>query len=392
MCGIVGYIGRKAAVPVLLEGLKRLEYRGYDSSGIAILTSADGELVVRKSPGKIATLEKLIAENQLPESTLGICHTRWATHGAPTSPNAHPHFDCSRKIVVVHNGIIENYESLKKDLEKKGHKFVSETDTEVVAHLVEEFYKGNLLQAVQKAIQKLAGAFALGVVAKDSPGEIVAARVGSPLIVGVGEKENFIASDVPAILDSTRKIIYLNDGEMVRLTKDQVEVFTFKGKKVFPKIHNVTFSIDAVQKQGFPHFMLKEIHEQPHVLEQMCQKRIKNGQVILDGLNLSMTQLKNVKRIFIVACGTAYHAGIVGKYIIEKLVGIAVNVEAASEFRYGSPVIDRKTLIIAISQSGETADTLAAVKEARSKGAKVVAICNVVGSSLTRESDGILYT
>ena len=392
MCGIIGYIGEKQACQILLDGLKKLEYRGYDSSGVGVVSLQAKKILLRKIHGKIQNLENLIKDQPLEKSSIGISHTRWATHGAPNRVNAHPHFDCSKNILIVHNGIIENYEELKKILIKKGHKFLSETDTEVISHLIEDNYKGNIFQATKRAIKHLKGSFALGVISKDHPDQLIAARIGSPLIIGVGKKENFIASDVPAILDKTKKIIYLNDGEMALITKDKVEVFDFAGKKVKIKVNTVTFDVDSVKKQGYAHFMLKEIHEQPDVLSKMLKARLKGNRVILDGLNLSEKQLKVFKNIFIVACGTAYHAGLVGRYVIEQLASIPVGVDAASEFRYRDPIIDKKTLIIAISQSGETADTLAAVREARSKGAKVISICNVVGSSLVRESDGVLYT
>ncbi|MCK5179407.1 MAG: glutamine--fructose-6-phosphate transaminase (isomerizing), partial [Candidatus Omnitrophica bacterium] len=400
MCGIIGYIGDQQAVPILIDGLKRLEYRGYDSSGVGIIPSSDNgglrlrnaKVIIRKTHGKIQNLQNLIKTKPLPKSSLGISHTRWATHGAPNRVNAHPHADCSGRILIVHNGIIENYEKLREALRKRGHKIASETDTEVIAHLIEDGYKGNLLKAVRKAIQQLDGAFALGVISSDHPDTLIAARVGSPLIIGIGKGENFIASDVPAILNYTKKIIYLKDRQMAVLTKDDVRVFSFEGRPVKPKIDQVTFKVDAVQKQGFAHFMLKEIHEQPEVLEKMIKARLKGNRVVLQGLGLSEKQLKAFKNIMVVACGTAYHAGLVGRYIIEKLTGIPVSVDAASEFRYRDPIVDKKTLIIAISQSGETADTLAAVREAKAKGAKVVSVCNVVGSSLVRESDGVLYT
>ena len=400
MCGIIGYIGDKQAVGILIDGLKRLEYRGYDSSGVGIIPSSDNgglrlrnaKVIIRKTHGKIQNLQDLIKTKPLPKSSLGISHTRWATHGAPNRVNAHPHADCSGRILIVHNGIIENYEKLREALRKRGHKIASETDTEVIAHLIEDGYKGNLLKAVRKAIQQLDGAFALGVISSDHPDTLIAARVGSPLIIGIGKGENFIASDVPAILNYTKKIIYLKDRQMAVLTKDDVRVFSFEGRPVKPKIDQVTFKVDAVQKQGFAHFMLKEIHEQPEVLEKMIKARLKGNRVVLQGLGLSEKQLKAFKNIMVVACGTAYHAGLVGRYIIEKLTGIPVSVDAASEFRYRDPIVDKKTLIIAISQSGETADTLAAVREAKAKGAKVVSVCNVVGSSLVRESDGVLYT
>lgn len=392
MCGIIGYIGSKDATPILLDGLKKLEYRGYDSSGVGVFCSATQKLVLRKMQGKIQNLEKLIKDKPLGSSNLGISHTRWATHGAPNKVNSHPHFDCSNKILIVHNGIIENYEDLKKTLVQKGHKFASQTDTEVISHLIEQHYNGDIFEAVKKAIRHLRGSFALGVICKDDPKKLIAARIGSPLIIGLGKGENFIASDVPAILDKTKKIIYLKDGEIASITNDEVAVYTFAGKRVKPKVNTVKFDIDAVKKQGFAHFMLKEIHEQPAVLAKMIKARIHGNRISLDGLNLTEKQLKAFKNIFIVACGTAYHAGLVGKYAIEQLASIPVSVDAASEFRYRDPIIDKKTLIIAISQSGETADTLAAVREAKHKGAKVISICNVVGSSLARESDGILYT
>ncbi|MCD4780202.1 MAG: glutamine--fructose-6-phosphate transaminase (isomerizing) [Candidatus Omnitrophica bacterium] len=392
MCGIVGYVGHQSAVSMLLNSLKKLEYRGYDSSGIGIVDANKRKIAFRKDQGKISNLEKMLNARPLPESHLGISHTRWATHGAPNKKNAHPHFDTSKKIFIVHNGIIENYESLKKDLIKKGHKFISDTDTEVIVHLISDFYNGDIFHATQKAVKKLRGAFALGVICEDSPEQLIAARIGSPLIIGVGDHENFIASDVPAILESTNKIIYLKDGQMATLTSDRVDVFDFDGKPVKAKVDEVTFSVDAVQKQGFDHFMLKEIHEQPAVLEQMLKARLKGSKVSLEGLHLTDQQLKDVEHVFIVACGTAYHAGLVGKYIIEKLARTPVSIDVSSEFRYRDPIIDKKTLVVAISQSGETADTLAAVREAKNKGAKVVSICNVVGSSLVRESDGVLYT
>ncbi len=391
MCGIIGYIGHKEAVPILLEGLKRLEYRGYDSSGVGVISSENGEIFVRKTKGKICDLENLINAHQLPPSSIGISHTRWATHGAPNQVNAHPHFDSTNKIIVVHNGIIENYAALKKILITKGYQFVSQTDTEVIAHLIGDYYDGDLFTAVKKAISQLRGSFALGVISREEPDTLIAARIGSPLIVGIGKNENFIASDVPAILAHTRKVIYLKDGEMAVIKNDGVRVFNFAGKAAPYKVSTVTFQVDAVKKQGYAHFMLKEIHEQADVLRQMLASRIHGSQVDLDGLALTDQQLRSIKSIFIVACGTAHHAGMVGKYIIERLAAMPVMIDVSSEFRYRNPIIDKKTLLLAISQSGETADTLAAVKEAKLKGAKIVSIVNAVGSSLTRESDGILY-
>lgn len=392
MCGIIGYVGEKRADPILLDGLKKLEYRGYDSSGIGVIDAVSGKIVLKKDSGKIKNLENLIVKSPFPDNTTGISHTRWATHGAPNRVNAHPHKDCSGKFLIVHNGIIENYQELKGELVKKGHRIVSETDTEVVSHLIEEYYKGDLLKAVLLSIKRLKGAFALGIISSDHPDRLIAARVGSPLIIGLGKEGNFIASDVPAIIEYTRKIIYLKDGQCADISKNCVKVFDFRGKPVEPKINTVNFAVDSVQKQGYAHFMLKEIHEQPAVISAMIKARVKGETINLEGLSLSLAQLKTIKNIYIVACGTAFHAGLVGKYAIEKLSGIPVSVDAASEFRYRDPIINKNTLIIAISQSGETADTLAAVREAKSKGAKVVAICNVIGSSLTRESNGTLYT
>lgn len=392
MCGIVGYVGNKEAVGVLIEGLKKLEYRGYDSSGIGVVSLDTGVIDLRKTQGKIQNLIDLIKNRPLRKSQLGISHTRWATHGEPNRVNAHPHSDCKKQILVVHNGIIENYQTLKDKLKARGHTFVSQTDTEVVAHLIEEYDKGDFLEAVRLSIKQLKGSFALGVISSRYPGMLVAARIGSPLIVGVGKDEHFIASDVPAILDRTKRVIYLQDGQMVALKSDRIKIIDFSGKQIKPKVNVVSFKIGSAEKQGFDHFMLKEIHEQPNVLEQMLSERIKGNHMSLDGIFLSEKQIKTIDKIIIVACGTAYHAGMVGKYIIEQLAGVPVEVDLSSEFRYRRPIVDKKTLIIAISQSGETADTLAAVKEAKLKGAKVVSICNVVGSSLVRESNGVLYT
>jgi len=391
MCGIVGYVGNKDALPILLESLKKLEYRGYDSSGVGFLDQ-DSHLIVRKSQGKIRSLEEMLHRRPLPFAHGGISHTRWATHGFPSDKNAHPHTDSKSTIAVVHNGIIENYQDLKAALKKKGCKFVSETDSEVIPHLIASFYKGDLLAAVRQAIAKLKGSFALGIISRDHPGMLIAARVGSPLVVGIGHQENFIASDVPAILDFTRRVIYLKDGQIAVLTKDKVALCTFDGKSVKSKIDTVSFNVIAAQKEGYPYFMLKEIHEQPYVLEQMLSLRLKNKQLAMEGMGLSDEVLKRMHKVMVVACGTAYHAGFVGKYIIENWARMPVEVDTSSEFRYRDPIIDKHTLVLAVSQSGETADTLAAAREARAKGARVIAICNVVGSSLAREADGILYT
>lgn len=391
MCGIIGYIGTRDATPILIESLKKLEYRGYDSSGVGILDH-QSHLTVRKSKGKIKNLEEMLKAKPLPFSNIGISHTRWATHGLPCDENAHPHTDNAHHIAVVHNGIIENYAILKEKLKKQGCRFVSQTDTEVIAHLIATLYKGDLKVAVLKAIAQLKGAFAIGVISKDHPEVLIAARVGSPLIIGLGEKENYIASDVPAILDRTRRVIYLKDGQMAILTKKNVEVFGFDGNRVKPKVDTVSFTIGSAQKEGYDHFMLKEIHEQPNVLEAMLKSRLPSGKLKLEGLSISDKTLASVKKVMVVACGTAYHAGLVGKYIIEDLARLSVEVDTSSEYRYRNAIVDKSTLFIAVSQSGETADTLAAVREAKARGAKIISICNVIGSSLARESDGVLYT
>ncbi|MDE2028795.1 MAG: glutamine--fructose-6-phosphate transaminase (isomerizing), partial [Candidatus Omnitrophica bacterium] len=366
MCGIVGYVGNKDAVPILLESLKKLEYRGYDSSGVGFLDH-DARLIVHKSKGKIRNLEELLASHTLPLAHAGISHTRWATHGLPCDTNAHPHTDSKHTIAVVHNGIIENYQELKAELKKKGCHFTSETDSEVVPQLIAHFYKGDLLAAVRQAIAKLKGTFALGIISREHHGLLIAARVGSPLIVGIGDNENFIASDVPAILEFTRRVIYLKDRQIAVLTKDKAEVYSFEGKKATPVIDTVSFNVTAARKDGFAHFMLKEIHEQPEVLAQMLALRLKNKQLSLEGLQLPDAVLKRTAKVVVVACGTAYHAGLVGKYIIETLARLPVECDTSSEFRYRNPIIDKNTLVIAVSQSGETADTLAAVREARAK-------------------------
>lgn len=392
MCGIVGYIGKKEALPVLLDGLKQLEYRGYDSAGIGIVR--DGEIKIAKQSGKIKDLEfSMRGRRDLSSSRLGIGHSRWATHGSPTNVNAHPHTDCSCGIALVHNGIIENFNEIKKELIRKGHKFKSETDTEVIVHLIEEHYRGDLEKAVLKALRYLKGSFALGVISANEPDKLVGARRESPLVVGVGSGENFIASDVPAILRYTKKVIYLDDGEIVSLRKDRVKVLDSTGKEKKKKIDTIKWTVSSAQKSGYPHFMLKEIHEQPRVLKQIISSRLKGASgILLDGINLSDRDIKNISNIIVLACGTAYHAGCVGKYLMERFTDIPVTVDLSSEFRYRRPIVNDNSVVIAISQSGETADTLAAVKEAKKKGAKILSICNVVGSSLVRISDGVLYT
>ncbi|MGE5328054.1 MAG: glutamine--fructose-6-phosphate transaminase (isomerizing) [Deltaproteobacteria bacterium] len=388
MCGIVGYIGSKNSVPVLIEGLKKLEYRGYDSSGIAIINNK--ELDILKCKGRLSMLEEKLAEEKL-SSTVGIGHTRWATHGEPSDVNSHPHISFKGHIAVVHNGIIENYLRLKEFLQSKGVEFLSETDTEIIAHLIEYFYEGNLVEAVNKALTKLEGSYALGIISQEHPDQFIAVRKDSPLIVGVGEGENFIASDIPAILEHTRNIYLLNDNELVILRRNGVQIFNKEGEEIKKDIYKVEWDVSSAEKGGYEHFMLKEIFEQPKVIKDTINPRIKNGKPELE-FDLSKDELEGIEKIFIVACGTAYHAGMVGKYLIEKLARIPVEVDIASEFRYRNPVLNEKMLVIIISQSGETADTLAALREAKKHGAKIVSVVNVVGSSIARESDNVLYT
>ncbi len=392
MCGIIGYVGRKEAVPILIDSLKRLEYRGYDSSGVGVISLKDQTIEVRKTEGKIHNLEGLMKFHPLPSANVGISHTRWATHGIPNKINSHPHSDHSGKILVVHNGIIENYQELKKYLTQKGHRFLSQTDTEVIPHLIAEYDQGDFLSAVARAVNRLKGAFAVGIIHSDYPDTLMAARVGSPLIIGIGKDENFIASDVPAILDKTKRVIYLKDGQIALIKKEGVRLFNFFKQEVKAKIDTVSFKVGSARKEGYPHFMLKEIYEQPKVLTRMLTERIKGVNIHLEGLNFKENELRKLQSIVIVACGTAYHAGMIGKYVIEKFSRLPVTVDVSSEFRYRDLIVTKKTLVIAISQSGETADTLAAVREAKTRGATVISICNVLGSSLSRESRGVLYT
>jgi len=394
VCGIVGYIGQREAQPILLSGLKRLEYRGYDSSGIAVISPKKSSITIRKSPGKISELEKLV-KNKPVNGMVGIAHTRWATHGAPTQANAHPHSDCSGSIAMVHNGIIENYETLKAQLVKEGHVFNSQTDTEVIVHLIEKFYQDIPLEdAVCRALKLLIGSFAIGVISSKEPNKLVGARLGSPLIVGVGKGENFLASDVPAVLGFTKEVIFLDEKEVAVLDKDNFKISDLEGKTVFKKVTHVSWDIAQAEKNGFDHFMLKEINEQPKILENLINSRIDKttSKIFFEEQNIPETKLKEIKEIFIVACGTAYHAGMVGKYVLESLCGVATSIDVSSEFRYRDLLIGEETLVIAISQSGETADTLAGIREAKRRGSTVISICNVLGSTLTRESDGVIYT
>ena len=393
MCGIVAYIGFRPVLPILLDGLKRLEYRGYDSSGVSLLS--DGKIKTSKAVGKIRELEKKLEKEQI-EGFLGICHTRWATHGEPSEANAHPHLSANGKIALVHNGIIENYAILKKKLQAEGVKFVSDTDTEVVAHWIAKFYQGNLGKAVMEALKHVEGTFGLAVICEDEPDVLVGARRGSPLILGVGENESFLASDVSAIVGHTQKIVYLEDNDVITIGKNKFEIKNIKdikSKNVNREIQEVDADLEMAQKGDYPHFMLKEIFEQPEALKNCTRGRLllADGNAKLAGLDNSLKELRAIDRIIIIACGTSYYAAMVGEYLIEEWAGIPVEVEYASEFRYRNPIIGSNTLIFTISQSGETADTLAALKEAQNKGATVLSICNVVGSTIARASNGGVY-
>jgi len=392
MCGIIGYIGNRQAKSIILQGLKKLEYRGYDSAGIAVM---DGDrITVVKCKGRIIHLEQIIKQKKPKVSGhVGIGHTRWATHGEPSQENAHPHSDCSENITLVHNGIIENAADLKKKLQKEGHRFKSDTDTEVIAHLIHRYYKKDFKTAFIKTLRKLKGSYALCVLNRYEPEKIFAARNGSSLVIGIGREENFLSSDIPAILGHTREIISLEDGQIAVVTENTVDIFTLQHQKVFPKTETIPFQAVSTTKEGFKHFMLKELFEQPEVLSRLiAQYAISSGKIKFKGLDIDRKFLQRVDNIMIVACGTAYHAGLVGKYVLEALARVPVTVDFSSEFRYRSPVIKGETLIIAISQSGETADTLAAVREARKNRVKVLSICNTTGASLARDSDAIIYT
>ena len=391
MCGIVGYIGNRPAVPIILDGLKRLEYRGYDSAGLAVLQN--GCLGVRRAQGKLRNLEDALQLNPV-EGLYGIGHTRWATHGRPTEENAHPHRDCHGDIVVVHNGIVENYLALKHQLEQEGHKFVTETDTEVIAHLVEKCYDGNLENAVRDAVRQLSGVFALSVISRKDPDKIVAARRGPPVVVGLGKDEFFVASDVPAILSHTRDMFFLADGDIAILTRDGVHLTDFSGRPVKRQVSHILWDPIMAEKGGYRHFMLKEIFEQPRAVRDTTLGRVgqESGRIFMDEMEISPREFKDFRQVRIVACGTSWHAALAGKFMIERLARVPVEVDYGSEFRYRDPLVGRDTLTIVISQSGETADTLAAQREAKLKGSKTLAICNVVGSMITREAAGTLIT
>ncbi|WP_018703318.1 glutamine--fructose-6-phosphate transaminase (isomerizing) [Anaeromusa acidaminophila] len=391
MCGIVGYIGPDQATPFLLEGLSKLEYRGYDSAGIAVFDGA--KVNVEKSVGRLNALCKRL-ENRAPQGHVGIGHTRWATHGRPSDVNSHPHTDCTGKFTVVHNGIIENYLELKEDLIAKGHVFTSETDTEVVAHLLEEHYQGNFEEAVKKVLAEIEGSYALVFLSEEDPDKLICTKQDNPLVIGLGEGENFIASDIPAIIKRTRRTYILSDGEMAIVTKDAVWVMNRQGVPVTKKVFEVKWDAEAAEKGGYEHFMIKEIYEQPKAVRETMTGRLAkdDSHIVFEELKWSRHDMDNISKIAIVACGTAYHAGMVGKNFIERLVRIPVEVDIASEFRYRSPLIDEKTLTIVISQSGETSDTLAALKEAKRLGSRTLAVTNVLGSSIAREADQVVYT
>ncbi|HVF21562.1 MAG TPA: glutamine--fructose-6-phosphate transaminase (isomerizing) [Pyrinomonadaceae bacterium] len=395
MCGIVGYVGNKQVVPLIIDGLRKLEYRGYDSAGIAVVNEGH-ELEIRRAEGKLRNLEETIRLSPL-DGTYGIGHTRWATHGRPTEENAHPHRDCTGRVVVVHNGIIENYLQLKERLRKSDHRFVTETDTEIMAHLIEEYLRksSNFEQAVRSAVSELRGIFALSIINADEPDTIIAVRQGPPVVIGLGDREFFVASDIPPILQHTRDVFFLGDGEIAIINKDAVRVTDFEGNSVQPAIQRITWDPIMAEKGGFKHFMLKEIYEQPRSVRDTVQGRISldTGRVFLDEMNnITEADFKRFSSIKIAACGTSWHAGLAGKYMIEQLARVPVDVDYASEFRYRDPVMDEDTLLLVISQSGETADTIAALREAKELGAKVLAICNVQGSMIVREADGTILT
>jgi len=399
MCGIVAYIGNKNCKDILIGGLKRLEYRGYDSSGIAIMIPRDpksdalGDTAIKvlKEAGKIKEMEGKAKESRI-DGKCGIGHTRWATHGEPTKINAHPHQDCSGKIAVIHNGIIENFEELRSELKEKGHKFISDTDTEVLPHMLEEYYDGDLLLAMQRLLGRIKGSGAIVAMSVDSPGEIIGARITSPLIVGVSRDGNFLASDMPAVLEHTRNFIVINDYETVRLTAKKVEIFDNEGKLIERESFKANWSITSAEKSGYEDFMLKEIFEQPYGVKESMRGRLSNGELHFDELGLNSKQIKDIKKVQIIACGTSYHAALIGKQVIERWAKIPVEIDFSSEYRYRDPLVDEGYLFVAITQSGETIDTLAAIREAKSKGAKVMAITNVVGSTVARESDSVIYT
>lgn len=389
MCGIVGFVGSTNAAPILLNNLEKLEYRGYDSAGISVIEN--GCIVTKKAKGRIANLKKLTDDGKNVNGCLGIGHTRWATHGEPNDINSHPHESMHGKFAVVHNGIIENYVSIRESLTKKGFKFMSETDTETVTQLLESYYDGNIMDAIVKTLHMIDGSYALGIICNDCTDKFYAVKKDNPLIIGLGDGENYIASDVTALIEHTRKVCYLEDNEIAVISKDSVHIYNLNGEEVEVKVKEIDWNINAAEKGGYPHFMMKEIMEQPKVIRDTVTPRIKNGEVVLDGIELDR-YLDTVNKIVITACGSAYHAGFVGKYVLEKLARVPVEVDLASEFRYRDPMINKNSLVIAVSQSGETADTLAALKEAKRRGAKTIAIVNVVSSAIATTADDVIYT
>lgn len=390
MCGIVGYIGTHQAAPVLLDGLAKLEYRGYDSAGIAVY---DGEKIrTEKAVGRLKVLEELTQDGATLPGTVGIGHTRWATHGVPSDLNAHPHFNHDHSIVVVHNGIIENYLKLKKKLTEKGYEFLSETDTEVIAHMLDYYYKGDPLDAISKVMHRMEGSYGLGIMFRDHPDEVYAVRKDSPLIVGTSPEGNLIASDVPAVLKYTRDVYFLENEEIVKLTRDGLHFYNIDEEELEKEATHIDWDMNAAEKGGYEHFMLKEMHEQPKAVKDTLTPRIKNGDVVIEELGMTDEEIRAIRKIFIVACGSAYHTGVTAKYIFEKLARIPVEVDLASEFRYRDPILPENTLVVIVSQSGETADTLAALRLAKEKGVRTLGIVNVVGSSIAREADNVMYT
>lgn len=390
MCGIVGYVGKKQAVPILMDGLSKLEYRGYDSAGVAVMQ--DGEIKIKKSKGRLAVLQEKLDSGEPLSGVMGIGHTRWATHGEPSDTNSHPHLSRSGRFAVVHNGIIENYMKLRQMLINKGFEFISETDTEVIAQLVEYYYNGDIVETLTKVVERVEGSYALGILCADNPDSFVAVRKESPLIVGLGKGENFIASDVPAILAHTRDVYFLENDEIVLLDAENVKVYNLDGEEIKKESYHVEWDISAAEKGGYEHFMFKEIMEQPRVIRDTVQPRIRDGKIVLDDISLTAEYINGINKIYIVACGSAYHVGVVGKYVIEAMTRIPVEVTVASEFRYMNPIVDDKTLTVVISQSGETADTIAAMREAKRLGSRTFAIVNAVGSAIAREADDVLYT
>lgn len=390
MCGIVGYVGEKQAAPILLDGLSRLEYRGYDSAGIAVY---DGkEIEMKKSKGRLKVLEELTHDGATLPGAIGIGHTRWATHGEPSDTNAHPHFNKDQSIVVVHNGIIENYLKLKNKLIGKGYKFISDTDTEVIAHLLDYYYQGNPLQTITKIMHRMEGSYALGIMFKDHPDELYAVRKDSPLIVGKSEGGSIIASDVPAVLKYTRDVYFIENEEIVRMTENSMEFFNVDEESIEKESIHIEWDVDAAEKGGYEHFMLKEMYEQPKAITDTFSPRIKGNDIVIEELNMTDEEIRNIRKVMIVACGSASHTGMTSKYIFEGMARIPVEVDLASEYRYRDPIIEEGTLVVIISQSGETADSLAALRESKARGAKVLGIVNVVGSSIAREADNVMYT